>query len=116
VNPDTVESRLTNIRNQGYLRLLETYPVSFDCEKNLVFRRDDLLPGHSNGMRFTAYKCQDEELASKIFYSVGGGFIIAEGEQLSERDRVATAVPYPFQSAADLLRLGKKYQRPIWRR
>jgi len=94
--------------------LLETQLVNFDCEKDLIFQRDDLLPGHSNGVRFTAYKSPEEELVSKIYYSIGGGFILAEGEQRSERNAIATTVPYPFHSAAGLLHFCKKHQQPIW--
>lgn len=114
VDPATVDSKLSNIRQQGYLRLLGSHPISFDCEKDLIFRDDELLPGHSNGMRFTAYKWRAQELESKVFSSIGGGFIMAGGERPSDGNHAATEIPYPFHSAAELLRLGEEHRKPIW--
>src|SRR5277367_5592208 len=46
----------------------------------LIFHRDQLLPAHSNGMRFSAFAADGSLLTSDIYYSVGGGFIVREGE------------------------------------
>ncbi|XPE63003.1 serine dehydratase beta chain [Shigella flexneri] len=40
--------------------------------KNIIFH-PEMLPRHENGMRMAAWKGQ-EELLSKTYYSVGGGF------------------------------------------
>ena len=89
----------------------ETVPV--DCVASadrlpfsyeLVFHRDQLLPGHSNGMRFSAYAADGSLLTSEVYYSIGGGFIVREGEDAAaQRD---FDVPYPFKSAEDLLAYG----------
>jgi L-serine dehydratase len=89
----------------------ETVPV--DCVASadrlpfsyeLVFHRDQLLPGHSNGMKFSAYAADGSLLTSEVYYSIGGGFIVREGEDAAaQRD---FDVPYPFKSAEDLLAYG----------
>ncbi len=73
--------------------------LPFDYE--LLFHRDQLLPSHSNGMKFTAYGGGGELLRSEIYYSIGGGFIIREGESAAEQRHFD--VPYPFRSAEELL-------------
>jgi L-serine dehydratase len=73
----------------------------------LLFHRDQLLPEHSNGMRFTAYGADGAEVANQIFYSVGGGFIVRAGEEAGAQRQYE--VPYPFRSAEQLL----DYQIPI---
>jgi L-serine dehydratase len=67
-------------------------------EADLIFERKERLDKHSNGMRFKAF-AGDQLVHSAIFFSVGGGFIEGETETLrSERN-----VPYPYQSAVELL-------------
>lgn len=54
-------------------------------------------------MRITAWKGQ-EELLSKTYYSVGGGFIVEE-EHFGLSHDVETPVPYDFHSAGELLKM-----------
>ena len=53
------------------------------------------------------------EISVKVFYSIGGGFILAEGEKPNEKSGVAP-MPYPFTSAAELLELGQEKGKAIW--
>src|SRR5262249_26441365 len=53
------------------------------------------------------------EISGKIFYSIGGGFILAEGEQANNPSN-ARAVPYTFKNAAELLELGQEKNKAIW--
>lgn len=115
LDPATVDARLSRVRELVCIPLLGTRNVPFDCEKDLVFRLNEVLPGHANGMRFTAYGRDGDEIDSQVFYSVGGGFIKREGEeQAAEGIHAGGGVPYPFRSAADLLRFGSRDSKPIW--
>ena len=38
------------------------------------------LPGHANGMAFYAYDSDDHLLLKRIYYSIGGGFVVSEEE------------------------------------
>jgi L-serine dehydratase len=89
----------------------ETVPVdcvasadSLPFEYELIFHRDQLLPGHSNGMKFSAYAADGGLINSDIYYSVGGGFIVREGESAAAQRHFD--VPYPFTSAEELLDYG----------
>jgi len=104
IDTDSVESRLESIRATRQLNLLGEQAVKFDEQKQLVMHRRKTLPFHANGMTYCAYDVKHEELRKATFYSVGGGFIVDESAQGS--DRIVeddTRLPYPFLSAVDLL-------------
>ena len=104
IDPDTVEARLARIREAKRLSVMGLHPVAY-CEKtDLVFLRRQTLPFHPNGLRLTAYGDDEVELASHVYYSVGGGFVVNEAAAGADRiveDR--TELPYPFHSADQLL-------------
>jgi L-serine dehydratase len=109
LKPDTIEGgqiepTVARIRSTNRLRLLGTHEIDFDEALNLLYHRDQVLPGHSNGMRFTAHDAKGEVLAREEFYSVGGGFIVRAGEEAPAAGAAgAAAVPHPFASGAQLL-------------
>ena len=62
------------------------------------------LPFHTNGMRFTAFDADGNVLATRDYYSVGGGFVVNQDE--AAEDRIVadtTELPYPFHSGDELL-------------
>jgi L-serine dehydratase len=113
VDPAMIEAKLVEIRETKFLRVLGKQPILFDLQHDLVFRRNEVLPGHSNGLRFVAYNWLKQTLALRVFYFIGGGFILAEGEQAAEASHPPREVPYPFKSAANLLRFGSEQAKPI---
>jgi L-serine dehydratase len=111
-SPDTldsasVEPTLKRIRTEGRLRLLGTHEIAFDEPLNLLFHTDQVLPGHSNGMRFTAQDAALTVLAREEYYSIGGGFILQAGVPAGSGDARALP-PYEFDSAARLLELARQ--------
>src|SRR5689334_7515196 len=51
----------------------------------ILFNRRESLPLHSNGMKFTALDAAGQPVVEKVYYSVGGGFLIgADGAPLAE--------------------------------
>lgn len=114
IDPASIEAKLTEIREKRVIPLLGQYPIPFDREHDLSFHKNQVLPLHSNGMRFAAYDRGKQALARKIFYSIGGGFILAEGEQSARAHQITTQFPCPYKSAADLLRLGSERGKAIW--
>jgi L-serine dehydratase len=112
MSPDTIdqelsESALKRIRAEGRLKLLGKHEIAFDEPLNLLFHTDQVLPGHSNGMRFTAHDASLEVLAREEYYSVGGGFIVQAGAE-SAAAEVRAKPPYEFASAARLLELARR--------
>jgi L-serine dehydratase len=109
VDVDAVDGLLAAMRAQAQLPLLGRHAVAFNEKDDLKFFRRETLPLHANGMRFTAFDAAGEVLAQRVYYSVGGGFVVSE-EVLADgvRQKViapdTTALPHPFHSGDELLR------------
>jgi L-serine dehydratase len=104
IDPDIIEGTLARIRNDKRIRLLGRHAVDFDEKRDLIFNKRQKLPYHSNGMRFTAYGANDDVLATRDYYSVGGGFVVNHDE--AAEDRIVpdtTPLPYPFHSGEEVI-------------
>jgi L-serine dehydratase len=108
IDPAVIEPTLLRIRGKHRIRLGGTHEIAFDEPLNVLFHFDQVLPGHTNGMRFTAQDAQDAVLAREEYYSVGGGFIVQAGAEAAGTS-VRPAPPYEFGSAARLLELGRQH-------
>jgi L-serine dehydratase len=75
--------------------------VAFDPVRDIVFHTDRALPFHPNAISFSA-RFADGRATSETWYSIGGGFIVREGHEADTAR--AVALPYPIDTAADLLR------------
>src|ERR1700753_4011761 len=74
IEPGAIDSIVANIREGGRLPLGNERLIRFVEERDLLFHNDIVLPGHPNGMRFTAYDVAGAVLLEDVYYSVGGGF------------------------------------------
>ena len=104
IDPDSIPATLKRIRGEGRIRLLGRHEIAFDEKADLVFNKRQKLPYHSNGMRYSAYDAAGNELATRDYYSVGGGFVVNEDE--AAEDRIVadtTPLPHPFHSGDELL-------------
>jgi L-serine dehydratase len=106
-DPETISSEqahhcIESVLQNQTIALLNTCVIPFKLGDDLLFDYEHLLPGHSNGMRFTCFSDTAEVLAEATYYSIGGGFILREGEAQVEEDQ-AIKVPYPFTSSKTLL-------------
>src|SRR5690606_14304145 len=105
IDPDLIPAALERIRKQKKIKLLGKHEIRFDEKQDLVLNKRQKLPFHTNGMRFTAYDADGAELATRDYYSVGGGFVVNPEE--AAEDRIVadtTELPYPFHSGDELLR------------
>ena len=104
IDPDIIPAALERIRGSKRIRLLGSHEIGFDEKTDLVMNKRQKLPFHSNGMRFTAYDAHGDLLATRDYYSVGGGFVVNQDE--AAEDRIVadtTTLPYPFHSGDELL-------------
>jgi L-serine dehydratase len=99
----TADGLLASVSEKGVLELLGEYPLPFSLAEDIVFRYDETLGFHSNGMKFTALDLDNEPIRAENFYSIGGGFVVGEDGRMENRSPVR--VPFSFQSAAELLTL-----------
>lgn len=91
---------LETTNSQQEIYLLGVYPIRFVPETDLIFHYDKSLPFHPNGVQFTA-DLSDGQQISEIYYSVGGGFVVKDKEELTAPSEVT--LPYPCDISADLL-------------
>jgi len=104
VDTTQVDARLAEIRQQQKINLLGQHSIGFIEKHDFIMHRKKKLPFHSNGMTFTAFNQQGNELSRATFYSVGGGFIVDETATGSDRIKQDdTKLPYPFLTAVNLL-------------
>ncbi|MFY8207439.1 MAG: L-serine ammonia-lyase [Arenimonas sp.] len=104
IDPDAIEPMLARIRKDKKLRLSPEHCIAFDEKTDLAFNKRQKLPFHSNGMRFTAYAADGAQLATREYYSVGGGFVVNQDEAAQDRITADTTVlPYPFKSGDALI-------------
>jgi L-serine dehydratase len=107
VDPAEVSPFIDRVRRERKLLLGGVHAVEFDESADLLFHTTEFLPAHPNGLRLTAISETGETLRSETYYSVGGGFVVREGDDPTPT-RQAAPEPYPFHSAAELLQLGER--------
>jgi L-serine dehydratase len=109
VDPDRSEEILEKIAAERRIEPPGHAGYRFDPQKDLELDRKHPLPGHANGMVFSAYDRDDRLLLRRIYYSIGGGFVVSAEElqrMKTQGDKaVGRGVPYPFASARQMLEM-----------
>ncbi|WP_054180611.1 L-serine ammonia-lyase [Trabulsiella odontotermitis] len=101
VDIDAIPTFIRDVQTRSRLLLAQgRKEVDFPADDGMRFRNDN-LPLHENGMTIHAY-AGDNEIYTKTYYSVGGGFIVDE-EHFGKDVVGAVDVPYPFKSAKEML-------------
>jgi L-serine dehydratase len=103
VDPAVAKIRVDEINTGGKLLLGGTRTIQFDHTADIVLSLR-AMEFHSNGMVFSAVDDTGRELSRRVYYSVGGGFVVDEVEAESG-PREDTSVPYLFNTAEELVRL-----------
>jgi L-serine dehydratase len=106
VDIESIPGKVATVRDTGRLKVLHEHEVAFRPKEDLRFLRES-LPYHPNGMRFTALDARGAPLRSRVYYSVGGGFVVDEqatsgAAAIKEGGR---RLPHPFKTAAALLEI-----------
>lgn len=100
IDPSYITPRFITICNQQRIKLNAVHEIHFNKNSDLLFHENP-LPKHPNGIQFTALDSQKKVLASEVYYSVGGGFIVTDAEFDHEPNKMSQT-PYPFDTAAEL--------------
>ncbi len=84
------------------------HQVLLDPANAILAMKGKRLPGHPNAMQFRLLK-GEPDLLNETYYSVGGGFVLSEAELAASGSagKPATAVPFPFATAAEMLAMGE---------
>lgn len=95
-----INSKIASIKQSQVLHLLGQHTITFEYTKDLIFLNSESLAFHPNGMKFRAIYAGNQQFEQNYF-SIGGGFIVKEGEQKTQTQ--SGTVPYPTHNAVDLL-------------
>lgn len=114
-NPATVDPDKMDKLVQSVYATKRVHPAGhpayqFDPKTDLIFDRHTSLPGHTNGLVFEGRDQLQNVLLRRIYYSIGGGFVVTEEDinrvrHNNKSDR--RKVPFPFATAHDMLDMAK---------
>jgi L-serine dehydratase len=106
VDPSAATDFIQSVVDSNAIRIGGELELGFPPD-SVVFHQDRQLPGHSNGMQFSAYD-GEQLLLQQTWYSIGGGFIVSAAHMYADCPTHPRAVikdiPYPFRSADGLLK------------
>lgn len=111
---DDVQRNVQQIQATKSIHLYGRHAIPFDPETDVVFLYDQTLPYHANGLIFRAFYHNGEGV-SHTYYSVGGGFVVKEGEQDAASSK---HLPFPIDQGEELKvyceREGKNVSEIVW--
>ena len=106
---EAVQPTLDHIAQSKTIRLGGRHDLPFDPAQDIIFLHHDTLPYHANGLVFRAF-FRNGAGVSQTYYSVGGGFVVKDGE---ENLAASVTLPYPVDRGADLARWCAEQGKPI---
>ena len=108
IDTDSISARKSSILESGELNLLGERKIDFNEPKDLIFHRKKTLPTHVNGMKFSAFDAENNLLLEKIYYSVGGGFVITEQTDAQQLKDKHSLLPWGFRSGDEMLAMARE--------
>src|SRR5690606_925831 len=96
----SIDGKLKGISSSKKLMLGGEKEIVFDPVNDIVFLFTETLPYHPNALSFLVTTDDDRQF-SETYYSVGGGFVVKEGEEAMVQD--TTQLPFPINTADDVL-------------
>ena len=97
---NAIGSTIEAIKTHHHLTLAGTQEITFDDQDDLIFLYQESLPFHPNAVTFQAFLTSGKAF-SETYYSIGGGFVVKEGD--SGKDKEPVDLPFPVETAEDLL-------------
>jgi L-serine dehydratase len=95
-----IDVTTNRIKEQKKITLAGKHEINFDPAEDIEFLSTESLPYHPNALTFLAALKNGDHLA-ETYYSIGGGFVIKEGEKGNELSSVV--LPFPINDADELL-------------
>lgn len=97
---DKISEKINQIRCDKKLFLNGTHEINFNPLEDIEFLKNESLPYHPNALTFIAV-LKDEQHFSETYYSIGGGFVKKEGEEINNDEQII--LPFPINDAEDLI-------------
>jgi len=95
-----ISEKIETIKGQKRLFLSSVYEIDFDPKEDIEFLKNESLPYHPNALTFIAVLKNGDHF-SETYYSIGGGFVKKEGEEINDDEEVN--LPFPINEATDLI-------------
>ncbi len=108
---ENIQSRVADISAMKRIVLAGLHEVEFDPAEDIEFLITESLPFHPNGLSFLAQFRNGDSIA-ETYYSVGGGFVVKEGE--TEVGSQQVQLSFPINTANDLMHWCMKTGLPIY--
>jgi L-serine dehydratase len=102
---NAISSKVHDIKTMKKLLLAGKHEIDFDPAEDIEFLYSESLPFHPNALTFLV-KLHNNETLAETYYSVGGGFVIKEGEDKNAAEEVS--LPFPINTADELLHWCRK--------
>jgi L-serine dehydratase len=105
IDADAIDAVLGAIASDRRITLMGRTVVPFDPASDILWSKNEHHPAHPNALRFTALDGPQSVLERRLYFSVGGGFVVGEAEFNAPAPvgGGARPAPYPFASAGQLL-------------
>ncbi|KAF8582769.1 L-serine ammonia-lyase [Ramaria rubella] len=84
IDTGTIPTRYATILQNKTLLLGGAHRINFDMDRDMLWRWDQVLKTHPNGMRFSVFDANGDLLATNEYFSVGGGFVVNEKTKADE--------------------------------
>ena len=99
-----VQTKIGEIAAMNRLVVAGKHEIPFNPAEDVEFLISETLPFHPNALSFLA--CfQNGDQVSETYYSIGGGFVVKEGEQENKQEIV---LPFPINTSEELLHWCRK--------
>jgi L-serine dehydratase len=102
---ENIHSKIADIATMKKVVLSGIHEIDFDPAEDIEFLITESLPYHPNALSFLAELKNGESIA-ETYYSIGGGFVKKEGEEITASQQVQ--LPFPINNAEDLLHWCRK--------
>ena len=100
IDVNSIGAKIKAIESSQQLLLGGKISIPFNIQENCQFLYNESLPFHPNGLSFLI-ETKDGEQWSETFFSIGGGFVVKEGEAGGGKKPVD--LPFPINTADDIL-------------
>ena len=97
---NNIKAKMADIRQMKKILLAGKHEIDFDPVDDIEFLYSESLPFHPNALTFLVTLKNNDTIA-ETYYSIGGGFVVKEGED--KIDASAVILPFPINTADELL-------------
>ncbi|MGR6465581.1 L-serine ammonia-lyase [Rhizobium sp. PAMB 3182] len=107
VDPEKMDELVEAVQRSGHISPPGHPSYQFQPDTDLVFDRKQPLAGHANGMTISGLDQDGRLILKRIYYSIGGGFVVTDTEldamRRQKTPKSDVKIPYPFASAKQML-------------